>query len=142
MITNRAEYLLAMLLDLANHRGEGYVLSRDVAERQSIPTKYMPQLMAMLTKKGWVASARGAGGGVALAVDPKDVSVQDVIAVSGDRFLVKSCVDAAYECPRKPACPLNPVWVRAQQNVDAVMRATTLADLLASKDQIPPSHSY
>jgi len=131
MITKRVEYLLLTLLDLARHKNEGYVLSRDVASRQDIPAKYMPQIMAILTKKGWVDSARGAGGGVRLAVDPKSLTVQEVIDVSGDPLLVKECALNTGKCPKQDSCPLHGLWQRAQESLDHTMRGTTIADLLS-----------
>ncbi|MGE5578478.1 MAG: RrF2 family transcriptional regulator [Bacillota bacterium] len=131
MITKRVEYMLLALLDLARSKGEGYVLSRDVASRQDIPAKYMPQIMAILTKKGWVDSARGAGGGVRLAVDPKSLSVQDVIEASGDPLLIKECALGVGKCPKQDTCPLHGIWQRAQDSIDRTMRGTTIADLLS-----------
>ena len=64
MVTNKLEYLLLTLMDLAMNNTDDYVVSRDVAERQGISPKYMPQLMALLSRKGWVDSARGCKGGV------------------------------------------------------------------------------
>jgi Rrf2 family protein len=90
----------------------------------------MPQLMAMLTRKGWVNSARGAGGGVRLAVDPKGITVQQVIALSGDPVLIKGCVSGDPACRKSSECPLFPVWARAQASIDAVMRGSTIADLV------------
>lgn len=133
MITNKVEYLLMILMDLAGHRDEGYVLSRDIAERQGIPAKYLPQLMALLTKKGWVSSARGAGGGVKLAVDPGLISVRDVIDVSGDRLLVKPCVDEGYFCAKKSSCPLHALWVEAQSELNQRLSKITLADLVGKR---------
>lgn len=135
MITNRVEYLLLILLDLAEHKTPGYVLSREVAERQGIPSKYMPQLMAVLTRKGWVDSVRGARGGVRLATDPKDITVKDVIEAAGERFLVKPCVDDGFPCSRKDRCVLRPVWTEAQDQVDRVMGGVTLAALIESQDR-------
>ena len=129
MITKRAEYMLHALLDLAQHR-DGYVLSREVAERKDIPAKYMPQLMAILTRKGWVDSVRGAGGGVRLAADPRDISVEEVIHLSGDPLLVKPCAVPG-TCPKENHCALHPVWVRAQASLDEALKGTTLADLLS-----------
>ncbi|MEX0974272.1 MAG: Rrf2 family transcriptional regulator [Bacillota bacterium] len=97
-----------------------------------ITSRTVPQLMAILTRKGWVNSARGAGGGVRLAIDPKNVTVQDVIGVSGDPLLVKGCASPTDDCPQKPTCPLHPLWARAQASLDAAMRGATLADLLKS----------
>ena len=88
MITSKVEYLIRILVDLAKSDRDKFALSREVAERQGIPPKYLPQLMSILSKKGWVNSARGAKGGVRLAVDPETVTVKDVIEVSGDPFLV------------------------------------------------------
>lgn len=134
MITSKAEYLLAILVDLANQQPGAFTVTRDIADRQKLPAKYLPQLMALLTRKGWVESARGAGGGVRLVVDPEDVTVKDVIDVSEDRFLVKACVDESFECPRKEGCAFHPIWMRAQESVDAVMRSTSLADLVARRE--------
>lgn len=135
MITNKTEYLLMILMDLYRHQDEGYVLTRDVAERQGIPANYVPQLMAILTKKGWVDSVRGAGGGVHIVVAPKKVTVKDVLQVAEDPIVIKACLLDAHRCPKQKECPLHPVWERAQASVDAIMASTTLADLLKSSKQ-------
>lgn len=129
MITNKLEYMLLILVDLARHSKEGYILSREIAERQQIPPKYMPQLMAALTRRGWVESVRGAKGGVRLAVDPGTIRVQDVIDATGDDFNIKQCLHTDFPCQRKPACPLFPIWEKAQKSVRGIMESTTVADL-------------
>lgn len=133
MITTKVEYLLLTLMDLAEHRTPGYVLSREVAERQGIPPKYMPQLMAVLTRRGWVASVRGARGGVRLVADPREITVKDVIEAAGERFLVKPCIDESHPCSRKQRCPLHEVWMRAQAQVDRVMESATIATLVENQ---------
>ena len=133
MVTNKAEYLILTLVDLARNARDRYVLSREVAERQGIPAKYMPQLMAMLTRAGWVTSARGSGGGVRLAADPKDITVKDVIELSGDPILIRTCVGTKPGCARSTTCPLHPVWARAQEFLDASLRETSIADLAAKE---------
>lgn len=133
VITSKVEYLLLILMDLAENRTPGYVLSRDVAGRQGIPPKYMPQLMALLTKKGWVASVRGARGGVRLVADPRDITIKDVIEAAGEKFQVKPCIDEGHPCSRKERCPLWPVWLEAQTQVDRVMESATLAALIESR---------
>lgn len=129
MITRKVEYMLLALIDLAEHNDGSYLLSRDVAERQGIPGKYMPQLMAVLTRNGWVDSARGARGGVRLASDPSKVTVEAVIHASGDPLLIKECAGTRV-CPKEEGCRLHPLWTRAQAALTEAMRTTSLADLL------------
>jgi Rrf2 family protein len=133
VITNRVEYLILTLVDLAVREGDEYVTSREVADRQGIPPKYMPQIVSILTRKGWVDSMRGPRGGIRLAVNPEDLTVQDVIDATDDRLLVKQCLDSDSECPRKESCPLRGIWLKAQQQVTSVMQGTTLSDLISSR---------
>ena len=136
MITNKLEYLLLTLMDLAINGTDEYVVSKDVAERQGISPKYMPQLMALLTKTGWVDSARGCKGGVKLVADPREITVSDVVEVAGEPPTIKPCVLPEYHCERKQVCPLNLLWVKAQMSVDHIAENTTLADLLEIKSRL------
>jgi Rrf2 family protein len=136
MVTNKLEYLLLTLMDLAMNSTDDYVVSRDVAERQGISPKYMPQLMALLTKKGWVDSARGCKGGVMLVASPDEITVSDVVEVAGEPLIVKPCVAAEYHCDRKQGCPLNLLWLKAQMSIDRIAENTTLADLLEIKSRL------
>lgn len=131
MITNRIEYLLLALVNLARKRevDDGFTLSREIALEEHIPLNYMPQLMAMLTKRGWVESLRGVNGGVRLVVDPKRITIKEVTDVSGDPVAVKKCVVEGCHLG-KSNCLLLPLWKEMQQKIDEVMAATTIEDLL------------
>jgi Rrf2 family protein len=129
MITSKVEYLIRILVDLATSDRGKFALSREVAERQGIPPKYLPQLMSILSKKGWVDSARGAKGGVRLVIDPRTVTVQDVIEVSSNPLLVKKCLDESYSCSDRESCVLLPVWRKAQAELERSMASTTIAEL-------------
>lgn len=135
MITNKVEYLLMTLMDLAARADEGYVTSREVAVRQGIPLKYMPQIVSLLSKSGWVDSMRGPKGGIKLAVQPDLITIQDVIDATGDPFLVKQCLSLDDRCARKDSCPLRGIWMKAQEQVMSAMQSTTLADLVSG---LPP----
>mgnify|MGYP000884868299 FL=1 len=136
MVTNKLEYLLLILMDLAVNKTDDYIVSRDVAERQGIPPKYMPQLMALLSRKGWVDSARGCKGGVRLVADPREITVSDVVEVAGEPLIIKPCVSSEYHCDRKQGCPLNLLWLKAQMSIDRIAENTTLADLLEIKSHL------
>ncbi|MEW6623973.1 MAG: Rrf2 family transcriptional regulator [Bacillota bacterium] len=131
MITNKTEYLLLTLINLARRRkaDNELISSRTIAEEEKIPLNYMPQLMSILTKKGWVESVRGLNGGVRLIADPKEITVQDVITVSEDILVIKKCVFDGCSFGLNN-CRLRPLWLEAQKRVDEVMGSTTIEDLL------------
>ena len=47
MISTRGRYAIRVLLDMAEHRGAGYVPLRMIAQRQEISLKYIEQVMSL-----------------------------------------------------------------------------------------------
>lgn len=136
MITNKLEYLLLILIDLALSENDKYIATKDVAKRQEIPLNYIPQLMALLSNKGWVDSCRGCKGGVMLIADPAKITISNVAKVANEPLTIKACVSPKHKCHRKEECPLNMIWFQAQQSINGIFETTTLADLLKIKSRL------
>ena len=69
-ISTKGRYALRLMMDVAEHDGEGYVSLKDAAERQGISLKYLEQIAGVLSKAGLLHSGRGAQGGYRLAKPP------------------------------------------------------------------------
>ena len=48
VISSKGRYALRVMVDLAEHGGDGYVSMRDVARRQELSDKYAGQVMSLL----------------------------------------------------------------------------------------------
>ena len=49
-LTRKAEYAIAALVDLASQEKGAFTLSREIAKRQRIPSNFIPQIMATLSR--------------------------------------------------------------------------------------------
>ncbi len=78
-LSTRSEYACLALIDLAQHRDEGFVSTPLIAERQGVPRQYLEQILLILKRAGYVRSRRGTGGGYRLARDPASISMAEVI---------------------------------------------------------------
>ena len=47
-ISTKGRYALRVMIDLAQHQGEGYISLRDVANRQEISIKYLEMVVSIL----------------------------------------------------------------------------------------------
>ena len=56
LISTKGRYALRVVLDLAQHAGDGYVSLKSVAERQDVSVKYLESIVALLQKGGRYAS--------------------------------------------------------------------------------------
>lgn len=78
-ISAKGAYGLYALLELTKRHQAGSVQIKDIAEAQEIPQHYLEQLLVSLRKAGFVKSYRGTNGGYALARDPADIRVLEVL---------------------------------------------------------------
>ena len=69
-ITSKGRYALRVMLDLAQHREEGYISLKTIADRQGYSMKYLEMIVGSLKREGLVASTRGKEGGYRLVRDP------------------------------------------------------------------------
>ena len=79
MISTRGRYALRVLVDLAEHQGDGYITLRETAERQEISEKYLESIVKDLVKGKVIEGLRGKGGGYRLARPADEISVLDIL---------------------------------------------------------------
>lgn len=79
-LTTRSEYALLALVYLArNQQTEGYISIETIARAQGIPPKFLEQLMLALKRAHFLRSTKGQHGGYALAKDPSEITLAEVI---------------------------------------------------------------
>ncbi len=101
-----------------------------LAQRQSLPRKFLEEIVADLRTAGLVTSTRGARGGYSLAHPATETVLGDVFrAVDGPLAEVRGLRphETAYE---GVAVHLPQVWVAVRAALRAVLDTTSLADVL------------
>jgi Rrf2 family protein len=131
-LSAKADYALRASVELAS-LGEGHVKAEAVARAQSIPLRFLEQILLDLKHAGLVASQRGADGGYWLARPPAEIALADVIrAVEGPLANVRGVrpEELSYD---GPASALRDVFVALRANIRAVLEDVTLADVAAGE---------
>ena len=131
MVSSRGRYALRVLLDLAQHREDGYVPMHVIAQRQGISKKYMEQIMPALTKGGLVDSVQGKRGGYRLNRPPQEYSVGEILRLTEGGLAPVACLDhEPLECPRAAECATLPLWQGLSRVISEYLDSVTLQDLL------------
>ena len=77
----KTEYGLVALIEIAAKYGTGGVTQvAEIAARQTIPDRYLEQMLTSLRRGGILHSIRGPKGGYQLAKPPADISVAEVVS--------------------------------------------------------------
>lgn len=135
-ITTWAEYGLICSLHLARRHGEGPVTGREIAAAERLPGDYVEQILLRLRRAEIVTSTRGARGGYALARDPVEISVREVVSASEHGTFDLHCVShpvAEERCADSRNCSIRPVWIMLQHRIDEALESVHLSDLLESE---------
>lgn len=131
-LSQRCQYAVRAVFELARHEGRGPVKIADVAEAQAIPVRFLEVILNELKQGGFVESRRGKHGGYMLARAPAALTVGDIVRfVEGPLGPVDCVVDRDdADCPLLDGCVLMPVWRRAREAVSKVYDGTSFQDLL------------
>jgi len=128
-LSTKGRYGTRAMLDVALHTDEGLVHLKDVAGRQEISKKYLEHLVGRLEADGLLRTVRGAGGGVALARPPSDITVLEILCTLEGSLAPVECVDRPEVCSRSVNCGARDLWAELGGVMTGFLRAVTLEDL-------------
>lgn len=129
-LSTRATYGVRAMMALAQYQGPGPLMSRDIAEQQSLPATYLEQLMVQLRKAGLLNATRGAHGGYQLARPAAEITMAEIIEVLEGPLTLTDCPTLS-GCNTVPdLCALYDIWHDAEEALMNVFRGISLADLV------------
>ena len=135
-ISTKGRYALRMLLDLAEHRDDGYIALKDIAERQNISKKYLEQIVPILNRSDILKTNRGYQGGYMLAQTPDKYTVGMILRLTEGTLSAVPCAEQdPVECERYADCATYPVWKGLYKVVTEYLDGITLQDIIDSKNE-------
>lgn len=117
------------MLALAMHAGTEPMMTKDIAEKQSLPATYLEQLMLTLRKAGLVNATRGAKGGYVLARSATDITIAEVVEALEGSIDIADCADVPSCCLDPNACALKDLFTKANQALYDVFAGVRLSEL-------------
>ncbi len=124
------------MLDIAAHDSGEPVRIKEIASRQEISAKYLEQIVAILSKAGYVKSIRGPQGGYRLTRKPEEYSLGDILRLTEGSLAPVECLEGeSNQCPRAGDCITLLFWKKLDKAIREVTEGYTLEDLLTWQNQ-------
>ena len=140
VISSKGRYALRVMVDLAEHGGDGYVSMRDVARRQEISDKYAGQIMTLLSRAGLVDGVTGKGGGYRLTRRPEEYPLGEILRLTEGSLAPVACLEeTAGTCTRSGQCRTLALWQGLDKVIHDYLESVTIADLI---EQCPAGDDY
>ncbi len=130
-ISTKGRYSLRMLLDLAEHKDDGFIALKDIAARQGISKKYLEQIVMLLNGYDILRANRGYQGGYTLAKAPEEYTVGQILRITESGLCPVSCLeDDPIKCERAAFCKTLNVWKGLRKVINDYLNGITLRDLM------------
>lgn len=131
-VSHRATYGILAAVDFAMNGKEVPIQARAIARRQSIPVRFLEQVLHAMKKAGLVDSTRGAQGGYLLLRAPSELSVADLLEALDGPVFHDTSQNGTGQSRRetREQLLLGSVWEKVHQAERDVLSAVTIDQLV------------
>ena len=139
LITQKKQYALRAIFELARHGDKAPLKSAEIAQSQAIPQRFLEIILNKLKHAGIVVAKRGYTGGFLLRRPAGEITVGEIFKALDDAHNeTTACVSCILEtdCPLSGRCAFMPLWSELQAAIDQICSRTTIQKLLENVDSV------
>ncbi|MBF15649.1 MAG: hypothetical protein CL740_01285 [Chloroflexi bacterium] len=129
IIPIKIDYGVRTLVHLAQSNKDEFIPTQDISSSQHIPAPFLLRICADLHKSKIIESKRGPNGGHKLIMDPKTVSVKDVINAVEYSLAPFDCVDLPESCILSHDCSQKDLWTEVEEILLKHLSSVSIYDL-------------
>ncbi len=94
LVSQKCQYALRAIFELAKRTGQGPVKIAEIAEAQAIPVRFLEVILSQLKQGRFAVSQRGSEGGYQLARPPQELTVGEITRVAEEQSRTRNwCLD-------------------------------------------------
>lgn len=139
IFSSSTEYAIRGLSELASRGSNAPVMLDDLVRGTDLPRDFLAKVFQKLVHGGILRSAKGRGGGFALARPAHDISLMHIVEAIDGPQVFDRCVVGLERCNDQMPCPQHDLYKPIRQRLKDYLLTTTLADLAAS---LKAKHTY
>ncbi len=135
----KVTYAIFATLELALRYGEGPIQARMIARRQTIPPRFIEQVLHALKQGGLVDSIRGPQGGYLLRQPPSEISLATIVETMNGQAepeTREASTNGHSLRPLHQEALLSTLWSRVYQAEREVLSSVTLQSLIEQYTQL------
>ena len=132
-LSSKGEYATRAILELSRRYKVNEPVPVDViANAQSIPPRFLEQILLSLRRAGFVRSRRGPKGGYILAKPPAEISIAQITRAMDGPLAPVACVSQLEheECPLADTCELKWLWQEVRDMISDMLESVSFQDIM------------
>jgi Rrf2 family protein len=141
MLSKKTRYAIKALVIMGKNYGREPMQISRIAAEESIPKKFLEQILLDLRNSGLLYSKKGAGGGYSLIKDPKEIFLVQVLRITGGPIALLPCVSLNFyqrceECLNEGTCGIRDVFTDVRNASLKILSETSIADVIDRENRL------
>ncbi len=128
-LSTKTRYAVRLLVRMAQEPVGRVWRKQELARAEDIPVDYVAQILLILKRSGIVGSQRGMMGGFVLGVDPRGLTVAQVLENTDGPVALVPCGQRGKVCQRSEECVVQEVWHQAGRVLKEYLSGITIGQL-------------
>ena len=129
LITRDTDYAIRALCSMACSKKE-MISADELVNKIKIPRPFLRKILQILNKNRIIKSYKGKGGGFVLQIDPKKITLIDLIEIFQGQIKLGEHLFKKRKCPNIKTCSLRKKLDGIEQLVIKELESITIASLL------------
>lgn len=136
-LTKFSDYAIRVMLFAASRQGERATIEEAALMIYAISEAHLRKVVRELSQAGFLIGIKGRTGGFALAREPSEIRIGDILRTTETDFAMFECQCAEGDpCLVRSSCRLPPVALRAVRAFLAEFDKMTLSDVLSEPNAL------
>lgn len=127
LYSKTCEHAIRALAYLAARPVGELCLVGEIADAEDMPRPFTSKILRDLVRAGVLTSSRGPGGGYAMARDPGEISLLEILQIIDGADHIDRCAVGLDLCNEFAPCPLHDEFKPLRDAIRAYLEGTTLA---------------
>jgi Rrf2 family protein len=132
IFSSATEYAIRGVSELAARDTQNTIMLDDLVKGTDLPRDFLAKIFQKLVRAGVLRSAKGRGGGFALARAAHQITLLQIIEAVEGAQLMDRCVVGLEKCTDTAPCSQHDLYKPIRQRLKDYLATTTLADMAAS----------
>lgn len=136
MIYSRSsEYAIRAFVHLAQISDGRYVMVKNIADQEEIPSHFLAKILQQLARKGLLRSSKGPTGGFTLRQPPEDITLYSIVEALDGMSDYHKCISGLAECNDNAPCGMHDSWKDLRLRILDYLEGTSIADLAQALEE-------
>jgi len=132
-LSKKTEYALMAAKYMALNNSSGFSTAKEISVSYNIPHQLVAKVLQAMAKNDIAISSKGVNGGFALAKEPEQISLSDIIKAIETNYHLVDCFNengTDDECSKLDCCKIRDPLAEIQKKIDKIFFETSLQQIL------------